>query len=435
MEKLEQTGIRILETARDELYVSMRFLDVALSSFEYIADNSRRAVGTDGFSLFFDPAYLADLYQQQPLYVNRAYFHIVMHCLLRHMCSMEDRQDPLWDLACDIVAESIADGIYVRPLRRSQAWLRRETYRKLKAELPVLTPRGVCRRLRQWGLKEEERSRLVREFYVDDHTYWQDGSNPERQQQNQDKWQDISEQMETNMETFSKDASEAAGELLGQVKTENRERTSYRDFLRKFTVLREEIQLDPDAFDYAFYSYGLQLYGNMPLIEPQESREVQKIEELVIVIDTSMSCSKILVQKFLERTYEILSEQESFFRTFHIHILQCDEQVQTDVCVRNRQELADYMAQLQLYGDGGTDFRPAFAYVNQMIAEQQFSQLKGLLYFTDGQGIYPQQMPAYQTAFIFLAEDYEDREVPPWAIKMILEEEELKPPADQRRTI
>ena len=42
------------------------------------------------------------------------------------------------------------------------------------------------------------------------------------------------------------------------------------------------------------------LYGNMPLIEPQESREVKKVEEFVIAIDTSMSCSGELVKHFFE---------------------------------------------------------------------------------------------------------------------------------------
>lgn len=71
--------------------------------------------------------------------------------------------------------------------------------------------------------------------------------------------------------------------------------------------------MDDDSFDYSFYSYGLRLYGNMPLIEPQEWKETKKIEDFVIVIDTSMSCSGELVQKFLEETYTVLSEQNSFF--------------------------------------------------------------------------------------------------------------------------
>ena len=38
-----------------------------------------------------------------------------------------------------------------------------------------------------------------------------------------------------------------------------------------------------------FYTYGLSVYGNLPLIEPLETRESKKIEELALVIDTSYS--------------------------------------------------------------------------------------------------------------------------------------------------
>ena len=36
----------------------------------------------------------------------------------------------------------------------------------------------------------------------------------------------------------------------------------------EISVLKETVQIDPDASDYVFYNYGMQLYGNMPLIEP-----------------------------------------------------------------------------------------------------------------------------------------------------------------------
>ena len=64
--------------------------------------------------------------------------------------------------------------------------------------------------------------------------------------------------------------------------------------------------------------------------------------------------------------------------------------------------------------------------MDRLLREQAFTNLKGLLYFTDGKGIYPEKMPPYETAFVFLEEDYEDREVPPWAMKLILEAEDLK---------
>ena len=72
-------------------------------------------------------------------------------------------------------------------------------------------------------------------------------------------------------------------------------------FLRKFAVLKEEVTVDDDSFDYVFYSYGLRLYGNMPLIEPQEWKEVKKVEDFAIVIDTSMSCSGDLVKNSWRR--------------------------------------------------------------------------------------------------------------------------------------
>lgn len=39
-EKLQQIGCQILRASRDELYLGMRFLDVALSSFIYQMDGS-----------------------------------------------------------------------------------------------------------------------------------------------------------------------------------------------------------------------------------------------------------------------------------------------------------------------------------------------------------------------------------------------------------
>ena len=172
----------------------------------------------------------------------------------------------------------------------------------LKKEMKTLTAERVYEVLKKEEFPETKLGQLESDFRVDDHSYWPKDEDKKKQSQIENQWQDISERMETEMETFSKEASESSGSLIDQVKVENRERMDYREFLRKFSVLKEEMTVDPDSFDYNFYSYGLSLYGNMPLIEPQEWKEVQKVEEFVIVIDTSMSCSGELVKKFLEET-------------------------------------------------------------------------------------------------------------------------------------
>ena len=437
-EKLRAVGVQILSAARDELYFSMRFLDVALSSFGYEMDMSVSPFGTDGRTIWFHPQQLGGLLRENRILVNRGYLHMVFHCVFRHMQKPVQERDTdeeglerrYWDLCCDIAVEHLIDGCDLRPVRFSRSLLRRETYRKLEAGDNVLNAERILHRLKEWELSEKELSALEEEFYVDDHRYWENHM-PEKQPDPElnRKWKEIDEKMETDLETFSKEASEQSGDLLGELKVENRERHDYREFLRKFSVFREEMGVDPDSFDYGFYSYGLSLYGNMPLIEPQETREVKKITDFVVVIDTSMSCSGELVHQFLEETYSVLKENDSFFRKVNIHIIQCDEKVHTDVKITSREELDEYMEHFQLYGEGGTDFRPAFAHVEELLRAGEFEDLKGLVYFTDGYGTYPEKMPAYRTAFVFLEEDYRDAEVPPWAIKLILREEDLQPAA------
>ena len=164
----------------------------------------------------------------------------------------------------------------------------------------------------------------------------------------------------------------------------------------------------------------------MPLIEPLETKEIRRVEDFVIVIDTSMSCSGELVKRFLEETYTVLTQRESFFTKVNIHIIQCDDKVRQDVRIEEQDQLREYMEHLTLYGMGGTDFRPAFLHVDQMRKEQKFSNLRGLLYFTDGRGIFPVKMPPYDTAFVFMEDNYTDVDVPPWAIKLILSPENLE---------
>lgn len=210
-----------------------------------------------------------------------------------------------------------------------------------------------------------------------------------------------------------------------QIHIENREKTDYREFLRQFSVMRETMQVDMDAFDYIYYDYGLRTYGNMPLIEPLETKEIKKIQEFVIVIDTSMSCSGELVRQFLEETYSVLTQSETYFKKVNIHIIQCDDRVREDVAITSAEALKSYMERHTINGCGGTDFRPAFQYVDELVGKQRFSRLKGLLYFTDGRGIYPVKRPVYDTAFVFMEQDFLDVDVPPWAMKIILSPEDL----------
>ena len=164
----------------------------------------------------------------------------------------------------------------------------------------------------------------------------------------------------------------------------------------------------------------------MPLIEPLEYRDSRRIHDFVIAIDTSGSVAGEQVQRFLQKTYNILQEHDSFAAAVNIHIIQCDAAVQSDVIITSSEDFERYLAGMEIRGLGGTDFRPVFTYVDELDRQGVFSDLRGLLYFTDGLGTFPEKMPDYKTAFIFVDEGYSTPEVPAWAMKVVLRAEDIQ---------
>ena len=422
-ERWRKIGREILFSARSELYMSLPFLDEAVSALT-VADEGYDAatLATDAKRLYFSGAWLAQQLEHARTAVNRAYLHTVFHCLLRHPAKTKNRDTPLWDLACDIAVESMLDSLDYRCLREDKPSVRRQNvYRRLREAMPVLTAEAIYRQFRRERLNSYDCATLARVFYVDDHTLWPASDDGEQDRQ----WQQTAARTQTAMETVFNNQAAGGEAVREQLSVSAHPTTDYRAFLRRFAALREEVAIDADSFDYGYYAYGLRHYGNMPLIEPLETREVRKIEDFVIAIDTSMSTSGELVRSFLSYTYSLLRDSESFFRHINLRILQCDDQLRSDKRITNERDLRDYMEHFELIGQSATDFRPVFEHVDQLVSEGAFHHLRGIIYFTDGLGIYPKKRPKYDAAFVMLEGEAYPENVPPWGIRAILREAEI----------
>lgn len=233
-------------------------------------------------------------------------------------------------------------------------------------------------------------------------------------------WRREAKSIRVNLQTLSRKRGSKLGRFVGELEVSTHEQVDYRDFLRQFAVQSEEMRLSDDEFDYVFYTYGLSLYGNMPLIEPLEYRDEKRIRDFVIVIDTSSSVTQDVVQQFVNTTFDVLTSESSFFQKVNVHIIQADQRVQSDTKITSLAELDRWRRNIKLFGFGGTDFRPAFTYVNDLLAAGEFDDLSGLIYFTDGWGIYPDRMPPYKTTFVFYDEDHRPELVPAWAMQITL---------------
>lgn len=441
-ERLERLGGQILVSSRNEIYLSMRFFESAFHRLSYQMLLSTQSLGTDGEKLYYNPKHLLELYDKSPVTVNRAYLHVLLHCLFRHLFKEEFMQseggyDTNWDLACDIVVESVMDSFEeITCVLANPSSYREDIYEKLKSRLPVLTAEGIFHELKTMAASQREYERLRKEFCVDDHSFWRNQKRPPEQKkqpvpgkerkQLEALWEETSRKTQTAMETFYRQAGDRAGNLRIVLKIQNRCRDDYRQFLRRFAVRKEEMKLDLDSFDYIPYCFGIGGYGkgreyHVPLIEPLEYRERQGIDEFAVAVDTSGSLSKNQIEEFLAETMDVLQSEETFFRKVKIYVFLCDAILQRELMITSREELRELTDHIEVSGFGGTDFRPVFSRLEQLSEDGTFTKLRGLLYFTDGFGIYPEYIPSFETAFILPADRIEEPTVPVWATRVSAE--------------
>ena len=448
LNKAEKLAEEVLIHSRNTLLVNLRFLDAALSQFE-MKPVGESSMLTDGHFLLYNPKHVLSNFRHQKETVVRDYLHIVMHCVYRHMFMDPTLDRPLWDLATDIAVENVITDLGLKAAASFREGLQANDIAKFQKECKMLTAEKIYAYLKSNNIDPMTATDIRSRFYADNHEIWYMteeekaaaygiGQPSDEQGDGEGQptvsmtavalnatWQQIAERMQVDIETFGKQRGDMPGGLIQNLKEVNREKYDYTSFLKKFAVMGEAMKINDDEFDYIFYTYGLKLYDKMPLIEPLEYKEVKRIKEFVIAIDTSGSVVGEQVQAFVQKTYNILKSTESFFSKINLHIIQCDADIQEHIKITNQDEFDDYIKTMQIKGLGGTDFRPVFKKVDELIKNKEFRNLKGLIYFTDGYGIFPERKPNYDTAFVFVKDDYEIPEVPPWAIKLVLEKNDI----------
>ncbi len=444
---------KILSIAREELSCSYPFLASAIYALK--TEEDPEATFSYGLSQSAD----AFLYSSWALVkdfvdgkdIASVFLHSVLHCVFLHPFFVPFYRDKhLWDLSCDICIFDI-----ISSLNSNREVLDTESkampiLARLKRKSPFLSAQWVYSLLE----KNDVSPKL---FYVDDHHLWnapekielkedsslngdlesklvgdrEDGPGGNKRKEGEAlwgsesfrKWESIARKVELSLQRTRKSTAgrgDYTGYFLDVLKNIERRHTDYDAFLKSFGVYEETPRLDPDSFDYPLYTYGLELYGDMPVIEPLEYCEHLAVREFAVAIDTSSSCPTELIRKFLEKTYDILFSSMNFGGQKKMVIFQCDCEIKSETVISNREDLKKYMSCVSLRGRGGTDFRPVFWRIEELNKEKFFSSLKGLLYFTDGNGIFPEKPPMYKTAFVIPYGGYIEK-VPSWAMKVGIE--------------
>ena len=434
----------VLNFSRQRTLVNMRFLEPAIRMLTESPSKCMRTrsygMGTDGKNLYYNPEYVLRAYQKEKGFVSRMYLHLVVHGIFRHFFVNPQIEQRKWDLACDMATEYIIESWKLDFADISAGADEKRELDRIRKNVGLMNAEKIYGYLKK--TKESEIDRLEKIFRRDDHSFWypetknrndviqvksgQVNQNREVMFSNQkleELWKQAAKKIQVDLETFMRSRSGETGDFLVNLKLANRKKQDYSAFLRKFTRLGEHMKINDEEFDYNFYTYGMQLYGNMPLIEPLEYKDVRVVKTFVTVIDTSGSVEEEKLRRFLEKTYQILKSGQKSKDRVNFHLIQCDALVQKDVKITSEKELEQVMEDLTLYGRGGTDFRPAFEYIEELRKNGELTNLNGMLYFTDGMGVYPRKKPEYPVAFIYDSEVLDKiPEVPAWAIRYLMDD-------------
>lgn len=456
-----EIAAQALQLAVAQIMAELRFFSEAAALLAPTPAPGGPALAMDGRCLYYDPQGVLCLFAAQRTALNRSLLHCMIHCLLGHPFQRQERDRRWWDLACDLAVEAILCELDLPMLAvadeteiaaRCTQWLERAGGSACEV---------LYNHLLEHPPSPPEYERLCALLARDDHRLWyappegrgepgsahhnqksgcraaaEEEPTPQAARIHQEdtgeppplskKWRRLARQAAADLETFHRQRGRQAGRLLANLRPVVFEQVDYGAFLRRFGAQTEVLELSEDEFDMIYYTYGLQRYGNVPLIEPLETQSRQRIREFVIAIDTSGSVQGEIVQTFLQRTCNVLRQTGSFARRVKIYLLQCDCTVQDLRELHDLRELEEIVPKMDLRGFGGTDFRPVFDTVDRLLQEKKLQQLDGLLYFTDGVGQYPLRQPPYKTAFIFYREDYLSPHVPPWAIRAVLTPDNIK---------
>ena len=415
-------GERVFSVVRGRLYERLPALALPLGKLS-CREADVTAAGTDGRAALFAPGFLEREFLAGSELPERLTLHLLLHLMLGHPRSRRGRDKVLWDTACDLAVLLVRHALLPQEREAPDAFSARcklqvkkagraeEIYALLQAEPELLTP--------------DERLSAV----LDEHFRWETVRAADRPAAS-------GEGDETGFQALGRLLPQplpekpvigsGTGGAVFSIKPDTRESAPFAAVLRELSETRENRHVSGEEFQYAWYLYGLEHYGGMPLIEPLEYSEERRLRELAVVIDTSASCSRSLCAGFLGELAGLLGRENLFFERFNLHVIECDCEVQQDTRLTTLAELSDWLRTMTLHGGGGTDFRPAFRYIDGLIESGEFAHLQGILYFTDGYGVFPDAPPAYRVIFAMLQYRYDDIDLPPWAEKLVLEADKPK---------
>jgi len=358
-----------ISQAKAKLLVEYPYFGTLASKLELVVNDDIEAFKSNGLKLEYNSDYLEklELSEIEFIFANGA-----MHSTLAHEKRKNNRSGWLWQMATDMaindmLLENGLDMPYGAQYRkRFSGMYSEEIYAELKDDI----------------LREEDNL----EYEAD---------NADDIEKNEDQTQEKEKTKEQTKEQLQEEilqeqllAEEAISLLESEFKKGDVplsiERFFKLDFLGKIDW-REELKVALDKYfrdDYTLLPPSKKLlYAGIYL-----PSTISQTFRLVIAVDSSGSIEEELLNEFLSEVNFLMS----LVTNYQIELIVCDDKIHSHKTFYSGEGL-----EVELKGNGGTDFRPVFEFI-----DREFDDVRLLLYFTDLEGRFPAQRPNYEVKWV-----------------------------------
>lgn len=370
--QLRQTASRLIES-RKEILSNYPFFGRLLLRLPFGFADCKTAY-TDMRRIVFDPAFASRLDDEALLFVL---MHEVMHCVLKHCVRGKGKLHLLYNIACDIVVNSIileALGL--------------ETI-SIDGEEPMhLTPKGD--EGRNYNAEEiyvmlmsktpKEIATLYGENNLDDHGAWDDLPSDSLVS---DIW-----------DTYMKEQEKGAGIGTGIPNSIER---YVREVYRTPKISWKQILNDyikHNRYDYSFSTPDKRFSDDILLPSFCEDMDGAKIEKILFFVDTSGSvCGEALSEAYGE-IKDAIEQLDSMSGIIHFF--------DTAVSEGFPFESVEDVNKIKPVGGGGTDFIKVFRFMKENYEDDPPSVI---VVITDGMADFPDESDAMGIPVIWLIVD------------------------------
>lgn len=444
----------IMKVTVREVVREYDFIQKAVYSLGHEADDRIESIGADYERLYFNPSWVIALYRRNKKKLVEAVIHCVLHSLMLHP-SMTSEQDKLFDAA--------ADAAVICMMRSANALSMTNSCHSNVEKLINMCGSISAAQFYSLALKDEKAKSILFTLSSvlknDDHSVWyrpcenkenenegQDGSGGTDGMTEQDMGAGMSDGRDDKKgsgngisKSFDRDSEREWSAMLQEAKglakrssgfgnmhggmfdniekPDRFSRFSYIEYIKRF-ARTEIVAEDPETIDHVLYNWGIENLGDTPIVEFSETKEQCVVSDIIIAIDMSGSCGGETAVNFLRQIYTLF-EQMNIRSTVNINVITFDTTVTSEFTVRSRKDAQRLISDYKGIGWGGTDFTCVFDHANEFTKKNHNRKLKGLFFFSDAFGCFPEEKPYYKTTFFVPDEsktmgDVDYRFVPKW---------------------